>query len=75
MSMTGTSLHDFARTMAGYEIYAKAAKPKGAAVVMITAHWKYCHRRALAYPFAAAKGIPCSTNSCALVLCSCACFC
>ena len=74
MSMTGTSLHDFARTMAGYEMYARAAKPKGAAVVMITAHWKYCHNRALAYPFAAVKGIPCSTSFCAWVLCSRLCF-
>ena len=75
MSMTGTSLHDFARTMAGYDMYARAAKPKGAAVVITTAHWKYCHKRALAYPLAAAKGMPCSTSFWALVLCSCLCFC
>ena len=37
MSMTGTSLHDFARAMAGYEMHARAAKPKGAAAVVITA--------------------------------------
>jgi hypothetical protein len=31
--------------MAGYDIYDRAAKPKGAADVIKTAHWKYRRRR------------------------------
>jgi hypothetical protein len=47
MIITGTSLHDFPRTMAGYEIYESAAKPKGAAEVMKTEHWRYLRSRGL----------------------------
>ena len=44
MIMTGTSLHDLPRTMVGYEIYERDAKPKGAAQVMKTEHWRYRER-------------------------------
>lgn len=42
--MTGTSLHDLPRTIAGYEMYERAAKPNGAAHVMKTEHWRYRKR-------------------------------
>ena len=44
--MTGTSLHDLPRTMAGYVIYDRAANPNGAAVVMNTEHCKNRRSRA-----------------------------
>jgi hypothetical protein len=40
ISITGTSLHDLPRTMAGYVMYDNAANPKGAAVVMDMEHCK-----------------------------------
>jgi hypothetical protein len=39
--MTGTSLQDLASTIAGYEMWESAAKPKGAANVMKQEHWMY----------------------------------
>lgn len=38
MIITGTSLHDLPRTIAGYEMYERAAKPKGAAEVINMEH-------------------------------------
>jgi hypothetical protein len=38
MIMTGISLQDLPSTMAGYEMYESAAKPKGAAEVMNAEH-------------------------------------
>lgn len=42
--MTGTSLHDLASTIAGYETWESAAKPNGAANVINKAHWTYLRR-------------------------------
>lgn len=41
MIMTGTSLQDFPRTIVGYDMWERAANPKGAANVSRIAHWKY----------------------------------
>lgn len=67
ITMTGTSLQDLASTIAGYEIWASAAKPNGAAKVMRREHWKYLNKRDFvigrlggvdAWPFDLALGTP-----------------
>src|SRR5712672_1124751 len=44
ITMTGTSLQDLARTIAGYEMWESEAKPNGAAKVMKKEHWMYLSR-------------------------------
>lgn len=40
MSITGTSLQDFPKTIVGYVMYERAAKPNGAASVIKADTWR-----------------------------------